>query len=303
MIFSQEKSFWIKNIEIEHDGIIRYFDVFVPLLLENNPALVIQLHGGTQSKDALYDNHAGASKYWKEVAEKNNFLLIVPNGIDTKTGNAKEGNLNWNDCRNHSKEIQADDVGFISKIIDWSIANYKVNDKKVFVTGVSNGGLMCYRLALEIPNKITAIAVFNANLYKESECKNTNIPIPVMIVNGVKDKFMPFYGGKTKFKNEDALSSQETLIFWIKNNFQGSYTPKIEITKLGKTSKKTITYTIYEPENYKFQIRYYEIGNGGHTMPGMKYVLPKFIQRMVGKQNQEVEGAEIAWNFFKEISK
>ena len=30
MLFSQEKSFLIKNIEIEHDGITRYFDVFVP---------------------------------------------------------------------------------------------------------------------------------------------------------------------------------------------------------------------------------------------------------------------------------
>ena len=303
MLFSQEKSFWIKNIEIEHDGIIRYFDVFVPLIIETNPALVIQLHGGTQSKDAIYDDNAGASKYWKEVAEKNNFLLIVPNGIDTKTGNAKEGKLNWNDCRNHSEEIQTDDVGFISKIIDWSIADYKVNNKRVFVTGVSNGGLMCYRLALEIPNKIAGIAAFNANFYKESECKNTNIPIPVMIVNGINDEFMPFYGGKTKFRNEDALSSQETVNFWVKNNFQSNNSPKIEITKLGKGLKKAITYTVYDPENHKFQIRYYEIENEGHTMPGKKYILSKFIQRIIGKQNQDIEGAEIAWDFFKQISK
>lgn len=303
VLFSQEKSFWIKNIEINHDGITRYFDVFVPLILKQNPELVIQLHGGTQSKDAIYDDNAGASKYWKEIAEKNNFLLIVPNGIDTKTGNAKEGKLNWNDCRNHSEEIQTDDVGFIAKIIDWSIANYKVNDKKVFVTGVSNGGLMCYRLALEIPNKITAIAAFTANFYKESECKNTNIPIPVMIVNGKKDEFMPFYGGKTKFRNEDTLSSQETVDFWVKNNFQGNYFPKIEIIKLGRSSKKSITYTVYDSESSKFQIRYYEIEDGGHTMPGKKYVLSKFTQKIVGKQNQDIEGAEIAWEFFKGISK
>lgn len=299
VLFSQDKSFLIKNAELEHDGITRYFDVFIPLKLKQNPELVIQLHGGNKNKDYLYDENGGASKYWKDIAEKNNFVLLVPNGIDTKTGNAKNGELHWNDCRIHDNDIQVDDVGFISKLIDWSVQNYKINQKKVFVTGVSNGGLMCYRLALEIPNKITAIAVFNANLYKESECKNTNISVPVMIVNGKKDKFMPFYGGKSKFRHEEVLSSQETVNFWVKNNFQSNNFPKKDIMKIGNA----ITYTIYDSENLHSQIRYYEIDDEGHNMPGKKYVLPKFSQRIVGKQNQEIEGAEIAWDFFKEISK
>ena len=303
-IFSQEKSFWIKNFEINHDGISRYFDVFIPLILNKNPELVIQLHGGTQSKDKIYDGEDSASKYWKEVAEKNNFLLIVPNGTDLSTGLSKGDNLNWNDCRMPIKnDKQADDVGFISKIIDWSIANYNVNDKKVYVTGVSNGGFMSYRLALEIPTKITAIAAFAANFPKESECDPSGIAIPVMIVNGKKDMFIPFDGGITKFRKEAILSSQQTVDFWVKNNFQGNYFPKIEITKLGRGSKKRITYTIYDSENSKSQIRYYQIENGGHTMPGKKYVLSKFSQKIIGKQNQDIEGAEFAWEFFKSVSK
>ena len=299
LVFCQEKSSWIKNIEIQQEGITRYFDVFVPLTLKENPELVIQLHGGNKNKDYLYDENGGAPRYWKDIAEKNNFVLLVPNGIDTKTGNTKTGELHWNDCRIHDNDIKIDDVDFISKLIDWSIKNYKINQKKVFVTGVSNGGLMCYRLALEIPNKISAIAAFNANLYKESECKNTNISIPVMIVNGKKDKFMPFYGGKSKFRHEEVLSSQETVNFWVKNNFQSNNFLKKDIIKIGNA----ITYTIYDPQNYKSLIRYYEIENSGHVMPGKKYVLSKFSQKIVGKQNQDVEGAEIAWDFFKEISK
>jgi polyhydroxybutyrate depolymerase len=301
-IFSQVNPGWIKNIEIQHDGTTRYFDVFVPNNLKLNPELVIQLHGGTQSKEELYDG-GGACMYWKDVAEKNNFLLLVPNGTNAETGKATGNKLNWNDCRIHPDEKNADDVGFISKLIDWSIVNYKVNSKKVFVTGVSNGGLMSYRLALEIPQKITAITAFNANLYKESECKNTNIPIPVMIVNGTKDEFMPFYGGKTKFRHEDALSSQETVDFWVKNNFSGNL-PKTEITKFGGSKPiKSITCTIYDPESSTNQIRYYEIEGAGHAMPGKKYVLSRFAQRIVGKQNQAIEGAELAWDFFKTISK
>ena len=158
---------------------------------------------------------------------------------------------------------------------------------------------MSYRLALEIPNKITAIASFNANLYKESECKNSGIPIPVMIVNGKKDAFMPFYGGKTKYRNETALSSQATVDFWIKNNKLEN--AEISITKIGKN--KEVTHTLFGNQNSKNRVSYYEIENEGHTMPGKKYVLSRFIQRFVGKQNQDVEGAEIAWNFFKTQSK
>ncbi len=187
-------------------------------------------------------------------------------------------------------------------MIDFSIGKYNVNNKKIFVTGVSNGGLMCYRLGLEIPNKITAIAAFNANLSEESECKVSNIPIPVMIVNGKKDKFMPFYGGKSKLKKEYFLSSQETVDFWVKNNFKGTSISK-DIIKYNTIEMQPITSTIYNKGNKNNEIQYYEIEDGGHTMPGKKYVLSRFIQRIVGKQNESIEGAEITWEFFKNLSK
>lgn len=290
---------WQKNLEISIDGKNRYYDVYIPNDVKSNPELVIQLHGGTQNKNELYSKKAGASKFWKEVADKEKFILIVPNGTDTDTGEGKGDKLNWNDCRIHLKDFYVDDVIFISDLIDLCIKKYYANNKKVFVTGVSNGGLMCYRLALEVPNKIAAIASFNANLYKASECKDSGIPIPVMIVNGKKDAFMPFYGGKTKYRDEDALSSRATVDFWVKNNKLEN--AETSIIKIGKN--KEVTHTLFGNQNSKNQVSYYEIENEGHTMPGKKYVLSRFIQRFVGKQNQDVEGAEMAWEFFKTQSK
>jgi polyhydroxybutyrate depolymerase len=308
LVFSQQKSKLIKNVQVQHDGLVRYFDVFVPLKLKENPELVIQLHGGTQSKDELYENDS-ASKLWKEVAEKNNFLLIIPNGTNLKTGKTTGKSLNWNDCRIPiANEKQADDVGFISKLIDWSIEEYNTNPQKIFITGVSNGGFMSYRMALEIPNRITAIAAFVANFPQETECIPTReiVPtaatIPVMIVNGTNDSFIPFEGGITSFKKEMILSSQETVNFWIKNNKIVDTKPQIiPILDVFKKDKSTVTNYIYGTGNQT--VNYYIITGGGHTMPGKKYVLPRYIQRLVGKQNQDIERAEIAWDFFKEISK
>ncbi len=305
LLFSQEKSFWKKDVEINVGNTIRYFDVFFPLILETNPKLVILLHGGTQSKEELFDSNAGASKYWKEVAEKNNFLLVVPNGTNIKNGKTKGSELNWNDCRKdeiQKNKYQSNDVDFISRIIDWASENYKINTQKVFATGTSNGGLMCFRLATELPQKITAIATFSANLFQENECVSMNLPIPVMIVNGTKDEFIPFNGGKTKFKSEDVKSSQETVDFWIKNNnLSKDDVQKTEIRQTINDDDSTVRKYVFGNLKSQKQVVYYVIDGGGHTMPGQKYVLSKFKQRIVGRQNQDVEGAEIVWDFFNKL--
>ena len=306
IIFAQPlQSGWQKNVMISHEGINRYFDVYIPSLLVEEPPLVIQLHGGTQSKDEIYNKNAGASKYWKDCADTNSFLLIVPNGTNLETGLSKGNTLNWNDCRlPKPNEKQADDVGFISKIIDWSIPNYQINSKKVYVTGISNGGFMAYRLALELPNKITAIAAFAANYPKDSECNPSGIPLPVMIVNGTKDQFIPFEGGITKFKSEQILSSQETVNFWLKNNNIAFRKPQISMVSDNfKRDNSTISIFDFAADNPNRKVRYCIVQGGGHTMPGKKYGLKKIIQKIVGNQNQDLEGAELAWDFFKDISK
>jgi polyhydroxybutyrate depolymerase len=295
---------WQKNVIINHQGINRQFDVYIPQNLKKNPELLIQLHGGTQSKDEIYSNSGEAPKYWKEIADRESFLLIVPNGTNLKTGKSEGNTLNWNDCRMPLKDDkQADDVGFIAKIIDWSITNYQINEKKVFATGVSNGGFMSYRLALELPNRITAIAAFAANSPKDSECKLSGNSIPVMIVNGTEDKFIPFNGGITKFKNESILSSQETVDFWLKNNGLSNVKPVlVNFPNTNKKDKSSVTSYLYQ-EAEKKPVFYCIVKGGGHTMPGKKYVLSRFFQKIVGHQNQDIEGAELAWEFFKGISK
>lgn len=303
-VFGQINIGWQKNLEISHEGKTRYFDVFIPNNFSHNKELVIQLHGGTLSKDELYDDNAGASKFWAELAEKEKFVLIIPNGTNLETGETKGSKLNWNDCRlQKANKFNSDDVGFISKLIDFAINKYQINNKKVFVTGVSNGGLMSYRLAAELPEKITAIAAFSANNFKEDECSYKNIAIPVMIVNGTKDKFIPFYGGITKYKSEEVYSSDQTLDFWLKNNkLSKNEFIKTNIFDSNKKDKSTIQLFEYGA-NTKSKISYFVVNGGGHIMAGKKYVLPKFAQLIVGKQNQDIEGAEIAWNFFKSISK
>lgn len=68
--------------------------------------------------------------------------------------------LTWNatHCCGYAMENNANDIGFISALIDKAIAQYGVDKSRIYVTGMSNGAMMTHQLAIALPNKITAIA-------------------------------------------------------------------------------------------------------------------------------------------------
>ncbi len=99
-------------------------------------------------------------KGFNKLADKDGFIMVYPDGIE----------LNWNDGRmdeeanDRAHRENIDDVGFISALIDSMIKDYNINPKQVYVTGISNGAIMSYRLACELSHKITAIAPVDGNI-------------------------------------------------------------------------------------------------------------------------------------------
>jgi len=85
-------------------------------------------------------------------------------------------------------------VKFISTLIDKLVSDYNVDPKKIYLTGMSNGGMMAYRLACEIPEKIAAIAPVSCSMMVEKPC-NPSRPMPVLHIHSVRDTKIPYYGG------------------------------------------------------------------------------------------------------------
>ena len=170
---------------IKHNGIIRTFYLHLPVNFDEMNALpvVLILHGGGKGngKDLAERTH------YIEIADRDGFIVVFPNGIDAQ----------WNDGRGKTfqkkKEIEnIDDVGFISSLIDYLIENYKGDSKRVYVTGLSNGGMMTFRLGCEIASKLSAIAPVIANIPEKivHNC-NPDGPLPVLIMNGTEDPLVP----------------------------------------------------------------------------------------------------------------
>lgn len=300
---------WNENLTITIGSQVRYFRVYQPAGIAANAPVVMLLHGGGQSMTEIFDTTAGGTRVWTNVADEEKFLLVAPNGFDGTTNNANGSNQNWNDCRALTSSNQGfsdrDDVAFISELIEWVKKSFSVDNTRVYATGVSNGGLMSYRLATELNTKIAAISSFIALQPDPSECSTPAASMPVMICVGTLDPLMPFVGGNVSGSNRGSVkSATETLNFWLTAN--GVASTDFILTNLpdvNTTDNSTIVKRSYGSSNPAKEIEFYTVVGGGHCMPSILNPLSAASQTTIGPQNKDMEGARVAWDFLKRHKK
>ena len=252
--------------------------------------VMLVLHGGGKADGAKLAERTG----YNAIADRERFIVVYPNGIDNQ----------WNDGRGvtfrKADNTRIDDVGFISALIDLIIRDYKGDPRRVYVTGLSNGGMMALRLGCELDSKITAIAPVIANMPQNimDQCRPDN-SLPVLQMNGTADPLVPWNGGSVRFLHKrmgEVVSTDETVQFWAKHN-QCSPTPVVRtLQDKDTTDSSRVIESTYTCKDNKSEVILYAIEGGGHTFPGSN--VPD-RPRLVGKKNNDIDGAEIIWNFFK----
>ncbi len=291
------------NGSLKQDNRTRYFRYFVPKNLPNHAPVVILFHGGSQSMRKIFERNAGGTQEWQPLAEKEKFLLVVPNGVNPQTGDTQGDRQNWNDCRQSIPGTRtgstADDVGLTRQLIAWASAHYQIDQRRVYATGASNGGEMSYRLAIELSDRVAAVAAFIANLPKDSECKPATHPVPILIMNGTQDPLMLWGGGRVTGGGGEVFSAQATLDYWLRINRSDTKLAKTRrLPNLNRTDNSSIIETIYPARPTGAEVWFYKVEGGGHSMPSIKYEIPRFLQRrLLGVQNKDLEGADAAWSF------
>ncbi len=280
----------------------RWFRVYVPRVLPTNSSVVFILHGPGQSMRKLFASNAGGSLGWIDKAEKEGLLLVAPNGVNPDTNDAKGDNQDWDDLRTDAvtKHSTAEDVTFIRSLFDWVQSKYPVNSKKFYLAGISTGGIMVYRIILELPGRFAAAASFIANLPDPTASPvNYIIKTPILIANGVKDPLMKWDGGRD-IDIGMMMSTQATLDWWISSNQASSARPISSVLPdLAPDDDCLITRTFYPARPGGAPVLFYKIDGGGHTIPTRKYPLSDshFMETIFGPVCQDAEGADLAWDF------
>ncbi|TGD76092.1 polyhydroxybutyrate depolymerase [Mangrovimicrobium sediminis] len=192
---------------IEVGGEQREYLVYVPpnLPKDARPPLVLVFHGG-MGNAAKTEGFT----HMDEVAREHGFIVIYPEGTVQRFS---ERHRTWNAgvCCGNSVRKRSDDVGFVGSLIDMAVDKYGVDPQRVYATGVSNGGMLTYRLACEMSDRIAAIAPVAGTLALTG-CK-PETPIAVLHVHGTADENVPAQGGvgKRSITRVDYRSVEESL--------------------------------------------------------------------------------------------
>lgn len=242
--------------------------------------LVIALHGrmGTSAKTERMT-------HLSELADREGFVVVYPDGHGRS----------WNDARGTSPAGRADvdDVGFIREIIDAAIAERGVDPDRVYVVGASNGGMMAYRLACELGEKIAAVGpvIGLMPVNGTAQCKPAH-PMPMMIIAGTKDRLVPYEGGDI---NGTVLSAEQTREWWARNNGCGAASPVTVIDPVDDGTR--VLRTSHQGCKDDAEVVLLSVENGGHTWPNGPQYLP---EALVGKVTHDIDGSEELWRFFKD---
>ncbi len=199
------------------NGAERRYRVHIPPTYDGKTPmpLVILLHGHAQSGEEI-------ARYTKinALADKESFIGICPDA----TKWLHRDNLSAWDTGNGliPPGSHADDVGFMRHIIETAEKDFAIDKNRIFMCGLSNGGMLSFRAAGELSDKIAAIAtVSGAMSGKEPPAK---FPISVLNIHGTEDEIVPYEGLKNVPASLSAVGlpnfkpMEYTTDFWVEQN-------------------------------------------------------------------------------------
>jgi polyhydroxybutyrate depolymerase len=256
-------------------GMRRTYRVHVPSSAgtDRPVPLVFLFHYGFGTGEGMQKN-----TQMDAIADREGFITVYADGVAR----------GWNagTCCGRASEENIDDVGFVVAMIKEIGARHPIEPKRIYATGLSNGGMFAYRLACEKSDTFAAVGVVSA-VVRTSSCNPTR-PVPIIHIHGTADPRVPWKGGVGKNKatgyNPPVM---ETIEGWVKRN-GCSPTPKVTL------KKGAVTCDTY-PSSNGADVTLCRIEGGGHNWPGSK----PSLEKLLGPVNQDISASEEIWKFFK----
>jgi polyhydroxybutyrate depolymerase len=265
-------------------GLTRSYVVHVPPRLDpEEPApVVLALHGATMNGPLM----AWFTKL-NAKADAAGFIAVYPNG----TGRRSTYFWNAGRCCGPAAQEKVDDVAFIRALLDELAQAHRIDPKRVFVTGMSNGAMMAYRLASELSDRISAIAAVAGTMATDT-CNPTR-PVPVLHIHGTEDEYVPFAGGlgPKSLSRVPHRSVAETVAAWVKAN-RSNEEPAIEELPTPVNDGTKVTRKTYRGDKPGAEMQQVTVTGGGHTWPGRPG------SSALGRSSRNVVANDLIWEFF-----
>jgi polyhydroxybutyrate depolymerase len=285
------------NITVRHDGMKRTALVHTPPQIAERRSLplVINFHGGG-------GNAIGHQRYARmdALAEREGFIVVYPNG----TGVLQDSLLTWNagTCCGVAAKQNTDDVGFVRALLDEIARRLPVDASRVYATGLSNGAMMSYRLAAELPDRIAAIAPVGGASAMSSLPAGRAVPIvhihsvddPRALYDGGLGPPFPFTNVRVQHRPVEA-----SLAEWAAR--AGCGTPsEVRERRAGAagTPRASHTATLYVFPGCRdgVEVALWKLTGAGHVWPGGQL---DYLPRLLGPGTDVIDANAEMWRFFQ----
>jgi polyhydroxybutyrate depolymerase len=277
---------------LEHGGRTRTWIAYLPAQPETHAALLIVLHASIGTGERA---RAAFGYDFDLLADRHGFIAVYPQGYRG----------HWNDCKARgpfaAKRENVDDVGFLHALVDHLARDHNADRTRVYVTGISNGGGMVLRLALQTPDFARAYAavVSSVPTPENMAVAPKNQPVSILLMNGTGDPFNPWRGGDVVlygvWGNRGPVLSAQASIDYFRNIAGLEGTPQVtrfpdHDTSDGSTAERSLWCA-----PGKRSVALYAIKGGGHGVPHPAMHGP----RILGNSNRDIHAANEIWEFFQ----
>jgi len=272
---------------IQQGGLPRKYIVYVPIGYNPQIAspLLMAFHGGGGDM-----NYMARDEYYGLISKSNKekFIVIFPSGY-SKFKSGKLATWNAGKCCGDARDKKINDIEFISNILSNVSHQMNIDKTRIFATGMSNGGMISYSIACELPNIFRAIAAV-AGTDNNISCSHKT-SISILHIHALNDTHVLFYGGagKNSFRDTskvtDFISVPDTIKKWVGYN-QCNTEPKRILSVSGAYCD------LYDACNENSQVQLCVTTTGGHSWPGG-------YKPRGEETSKAISANDVMWNFFK----
>jgi polyhydroxybutyrate depolymerase len=268
---------------LQVDGEERSYFVHVPPQYDGKKSfpVVLAFHGA-ETNGIIMAIHTGLN----QKADEAGFIAVYPNGTG-KSQLCLTWNVGWPE-----NPTRSDDIAFVRKLLKDIESRAKVDPRRIYATGMSNGGVMCYLLAANLSDRIAAFAPVAGTMPTGQVAPKR--PVPIMHIHGDADTFVPFDGfRKNSIKILAIQSVEETVQTWVKVDGCDKI-PEIVNLPVKAKDGTTVERRIYPHGKNNTEVVLFIVHGGGHTWPGQALSV-----EFLGKSTLNILANDLLLDFFQ----
>ncbi len=265
--------------------------------------LLFHGHGGSAAQ-LLAERKLMASplSVWADIARREQIVVAALDGA-----RGADGLQGWNDCRRDAaNNPSTDDVAFARQLAQQLVQEGRVDARRVYAMGMSNGAMMVLRLGQDMP-ELTALAAVAGSMAADSECAASPQPgVAALLIHGDADPVVPYAGGAVmageKFRGT-VLGAAASLARWAQaQGLHGQARKEPLPPRLAGDDTRGLL-QFWGPRPAESPVALLTVQGGGHVEPSLSERYRRPWLRRVGAQSSVVESAEFAWAFFQRHAK